>query len=80
MADVYIALYTSNLDVRTASVAAYLPLTDTYGNTSDGMVYKTMLDKTVAGKVNWSADKSMLEWQVLPGVWTTTILNPSLNS
>lgn len=80
MADVYDALYTSSLDVRTASVAAYLPLTDKYGNTSAGMVYKTMLDKATASKVNWSASTDTLYWQVLPGLWTTTILNRSLNS
>lgn len=80
MADVYDALYTSSLDVRTASVAAYLPLTDKYGNTSAGMVYKTMLDKATASKVNWSASTDTLYWQVLPGLWTTTILNPSLSS
>lgn len=80
MADVYTALYTSGLDVRTASVVAYLPLTDKYGNTSDGMVYKTILDKAVASKVNWSASKDTLEWKVLPSLWDTTILNPSLKS
>lgn len=80
MSNVYDAFYTSGLDVRTASVAAYLPLTDKYGNTSDGMVYKTILDKDVATKVNWSASKDTLSWEVLPGLWTTTILSRVLQS
>ena len=78
MSDVYTALYTSNKDVRTASAAAYLSLTDKYGNTSDQMVYKSILDKAVAGKVNWSTDKASLELQILPGLWSTTILSPAL--
>lgn len=80
MADVYGALYTSVLDVRTASVAAYLPLTDKYGNTSAGMVYKTMLEKATADKINWQASTDTLYWKVLPGIWDTTILSPVLKS
>lgn len=78
MSDVYTSLYTSDKDVRTASAAAYLSLTDKYGNTSDQMVYKSILDKAVAGKVNWSTDKASLELQILPGLWSTTILSPVL--
>lgn len=75
MADIYTALYTSGKDIRTASVAAYLPSQDKYGNTGDKMVYKTMLFKAEADKVNWKADKDTLELVILPKVWTTTILD-----
>lgn len=80
MSDIYIALYTSGIDVRTASAAGYLQPTDKYGNTNDGMVYKSLLGKDVSGKVNWQADKATLELQILPGLWTTTILSPVLTS
>jgi methionine-rich copper-binding protein CopC len=78
MSDIYTALYTSGIDVRTASAAAYLSLTDKYGNASDQMVYKSILAKDVASKVNWSADKTYLKLGILPGLWDTTILSPVL--
>ncbi len=78
MSGLYIALYTSDLDVRSASAAAYLQLIDKYGKTSDVIVYKSILDKDVADKVNWSADNAMLKLQILPGIWTTSILSPVL--
>ncbi len=71
MSKIYTALYTSEKDIQTASVSAYFPLTDKYGNTSDGVVYKSILDKTEADKVNWETDSSYLGLQVLPGVWET---------
>lgn len=60
MSDIYIALYTSDKDIRTASVAAYFPLVDKYGNDVDGLVYKTVLDKEEAEKVNWDAPSATL--------------------
>lgn len=76
MGEIYIALYTSGKDVRTASVAAYFPLVDKYGNGSDGMVYKTTLNKAEADKVNWSADGVTLRRSILPAVWTATLVHP----
>lgn len=58
-------------DVRTASVSAYFAGTDQYGNKSDKLVYKTILNKDVADKVNWSADNATLETK-LPGLWSVT--------
>lgn len=52
MSEIYIALYTSNKDVQSASVAAYFPLVDKYGNESQEVVYKSILDKSEADKVN----------------------------
>lgn len=75
MSDIYIALYVSGKDIRTASVTAYYPTVDKYGNTSDSVAYKTMLEKTEADKVNWSADKYQLETDILPKVWKTTLIN-----
>jgi hypothetical protein len=79
MSDVYIALYTSEIGkkIEIVDVKAYLPLTDKYGNTQDGVVYGSVLDGSDAAQINWSEDKATLELQVLPGVWTTTIVNPS---
>jgi len=42
MSEIYIALYTSDKDIRSASVAAYFPLVDQYGNESSGVVYKSI--------------------------------------
>lgn len=78
MCDVYTALYSSSKhDVRQASVTAYFSLVDKYGQTSDGVVYKSMLDRSTADRVNWSADRAYLGLTILPGVWTTSILHQS---
>ena len=76
MSEIYIALYTSGKDIRSASVSAYFPLVDKYGNESDGVVYKSILDKKEADKINWNSDPSTLKLSILPGVWTTSILHP----
>jgi len=76
MSEVYIALYTSDLDIRTASVAAYFPVVDQYGNESEAIVYKSVLEKEEADKVNWDIDGSYLQLEILPGVWSTTLLHP----
>jgi hypothetical protein len=67
----------SGQDVRQASVAAYMPLTDQYGNTSDGVVYKSVLRKDVASKINYNEEKAVLELNIIPKLWTTTLLNES---
>ncbi len=76
MAEVYIALYTSGKDLQTATVAAYFPLVDQYGNESEGLVLKTSLNKVEAAKVNWSADSSSLRRTILPNIWTTMLVHP----
>jgi hypothetical protein len=76
MTDIYAALYTSDKDIRQSFVAAYFPLVDKYGNESDAVVYKSILRKEEADKVNWNADRSLLENSILPKVWTTSILHP----
>ena len=73
MSDVYMALYSVDRGVRTASVAAYLPTADKYGNASKQIVYKSILGVDEARKVNWATDKATLELQILPEVWETPI-------
>lgn len=75
MSDIYKAIYTSGKDIRTASVTAYYPTVDKYGKASDSVVYKTMLEKGEADKVNWNADKYYLETEILPRVWETILIN-----
>jgi|JI10StandDraft_1071094.scaffolds.fasta_scaffold54536_6 hypothetical protein len=75
MSDVYIALYTSSKDVRNASVAAYFPLTDSYGNESEGIVYKTVLGNSEADRINFKSNDSTLRAKTLPNTWETTALN-----
>lgn len=76
MSEIYIALYTSIYDIRAASVSAYFPLIDKYGKQSDGVMYKSMLSKNEADKINWAADSAFLKLDILPTVWTTSILHP----
>ncbi len=53
MAKAYKALYTSNIDIIEACMIAHAQLRDKYGNTNDGVVYKTILDQKTARKINW---------------------------
>lgn len=75
MSELYIALYTSDYNVTSVVISAYFPLVDKYGKETEGIVYKTYLDKAEADKVNWEADSSTLKLQILPSVWTTSILH-----
>lgn len=75
MSEIYAELYTSGKDVRQASVAAYFPLKDAGGNEFDGTVYKTVLTKDAASKINFNEDKNVLNTKVIPGIWETTLLN-----
>ena len=78
MADIYKGLYTSGKDIEVASVSAFFPMQDKYGNQSDDVIYKSILRKSDAQKVNWQADKATLELGILPSVWGIVILNSSL--
>lgn len=59
-------------------MAAYFTLVDKYGQRSDVVVYKSILDKAEADKVNWQQDDAYLKLTILPGVWETTLLHPDL--
>jgi hypothetical protein len=67
ISDELIALYTTTSTVAKVSVDFYLRATDRYGHTNDTALYGATLDKTTAMKVNWSADKTLLAQQILPG-------------
>jgi hypothetical protein len=77
MSEAYTALYTANMNVKQASVAAFFPLRDEYGNDMDGIVYKTLLTSDVADKINWQSEKLTLRARIIPGLWETAILNVS---
>ena len=72
MIDAYGALYTSGLDVRLASVAAYFPVVDEYGTESDTIVYKTILGVAEAQSVNWD-NALIIDWS---WIWKVSILHP----
>lgn len=76
MSELYIELYKNGKDVRTATLTAYFPLQDQYGNVNDRAIYQSTLEKEEATKVNWNADQSSLKLSILPKVWTTTLLHP----
>jgi len=78
MAEVYIQLFLDDLDVKTATVAAYFPVTDEYGVESETVIYKSRLNKSEADKVNWQAGYNSLRDDILPGVWETIFLHPDL--
>ncbi len=71
MADIYMALYKNYSDIQEATIIAKFPMSDKYGNNSDEVVLKTSLSSQEAKKVNWNADKSVLELSILPNVWNT---------
>lgn len=76
MSELYITLFKSGKDIRKATVTAYFPLQDQYGNVNDRAIYQSVLTKEEASKVNWNADQSSLKLSILPGVWDTTLLHP----
>lgn len=79
MSELYTALYTSGKDIRLVSIEAYLPLVDQYGNESDGMVYRSILRKSEAQKVNWKiADEAYFKLDILPGIWETVLVHPAI--
>lgn len=71
MIDAYERLYTSPILVQQASMTALFPLVDRFGQESDGAVYKTILKRPVASKINWD-NKGLIDFEDL---WTTTILH-----
>jgi hypothetical protein len=71
ISDEFIALYTSTSTVAKMSIDFFMRTTDKYGHTNDTALYSATLDKATAGKVNWNADRALLEQQILPGVWKT---------
>ena len=78
MSEVYKALYATEHNVLIASVSAYFPLMDKYGNTSQGLIYRTLLPRTEASKINWDVDDSVLKLQTLPAVWSDSFIHSSL--
>lgn len=80
IADLYISLYSHRTDLVMVGIKAYEPLIDKYGNPSDGWVYGTFLKAAEAYKVNWSLDRTMLEFSVLPGLWTVNYDASAANS
>lgn len=73
MTDIYTALYKQPIGVREATIFAYFPMRDKYGNSKDEVVMKTSLDATEAKKVNWNESSATLSLQILPNVWDTQI-------
>ncbi len=71
---IYKAIYSkTGKDIRTASVSAWFAGSDSYGHSVDKLVYKTILDKTVADKVNWNAPDITTLDVALPNLWDVTL-------
>ena len=58
--DAYEVLYDSPLQVGYVTIKALLPLTDQFGNESDGVVFISSMDADIAEKVDWE-NKSLLD-------------------
>ena len=54
MMDVYEAIYTSGVPVSSVTVEAHMPLMDSKGNSSMGIIYGTRLNNNDAKGINWS--------------------------
>ncbi len=59
-------------EIMQAGIFAYYPLTDKYGNSSDVLVYKCILYKETADKVNWDQEEGVLFGQILPNLWSAS--------
>jgi hypothetical protein len=76
MGNLYRALYTSGQDVASATITAYFPVDDPVGNEPPVRVFSTTLDKKAADEANWNAERTVLEMDILPGLWTETYVHP----
>lgn len=75
MAKLYHQLYTSGLPIGRVVIQANTMLVDQYGNEHDTRVYETSLNKAEADKINWSTDRTTLQMQIIPGVWTSAYIH-----
>ncbi len=77
MQQAYEKLYAaSDLEIRRASVAAVVGFHDKFGNESEDIAYKTVLDADVAKKINWENISSVNFTEV----WQTTYLAPEFQT
>ncbi len=76
MAKLYQQLYTNKLPINRIVIQAYTNLVDQYGNEHDTEVFETFLNKDEADKINWTADTTTLQMQIIPGVWTVSYVHP----
>ena len=78
MSRAYKALFTANLNVKSAYINAYFPFQDKLGKSKYYPIYGTSLEKEVADKINWQMNESTLQVRIIPGVWRLEILDPVL--
>lgn len=71
MVDVYEAIYTSDVAVRSATVAAHTMLMNAKGNSEMGIVYGTRLNHESAVGINWE-NKRLIDPS---NIWTTYFKN-----
>ena len=76
MGSLYHALYTSGQDVASAAITAYFPVDDPAGGEPPVRVFSTSLDKKTADQADWNAERTVLEMDILPALWTETYVHP----
>lgn len=76
MGGLYRALYTSGHDVASATIIAYFPVDDPVGGEPPVRVFTTTLDKKAADEADWNAERTVLEMDILPTLWTETYVHP----
>jgi hypothetical protein len=74
MQDAYASLYQSDMEIETAIISAYFPLTDRYGNTSVELVYRTELLGEDGERINWD-EPYAVDWE---NVWIVNWIHPDL--
>jgi len=76
MGNLYRAFYTSGQDVASATITAYFPVDDPVGGEPPVRVFSTTLDKKTADKADWTTERTVLEMDILPSLWTETYIHP----
>lgn len=75
MRDAYRALYGSGVNVATAGLFANAKISDEFGRESNGLVYKTIMDRETANKIVWEKAHSLDFTQL----WRTDVLRGGLD-
>jgi hypothetical protein len=75
MKETYRVLYTSRnaSQIEEASLTAYAPVVDQYGNETPAVVYSTTLDGVTGRKINWDSFPTL----DFDSLWVVTERNPS---
>lgn len=78
MGNIYYELLKSGKKLETVTIAAKSEYRDGYGNAQEVIVLQTQLTNEVAQKINLDADKSVLQVEIIPGLWEQQKIHPDI--